>query len=47
MRSAILSLQGLVDARTVLVMHGATREDMELLSEAEDEIKRMSAEEAG
>jgi hypothetical protein len=47
MRSAILSLQGLVDARTVLFMHGATREDIELLTEAEDEIKRMSAEETG
>jgi hypothetical protein len=46
MRSAILSLQGLVDAATVLSLHGATREDMELLSEAEDELRRMRAEEA-
>ncbi len=39
MRSMLVRLQGLVDAPTVLSMFGATREDIELLAEVEDELR--------
>jgi hypothetical protein len=39
MRAMLVRLKGLVDPGTVLRMFGATREDMEMLAVAEDELK--------
>ncbi len=39
MRGMLISLKGLVDAGTILQMHGATLEDMQVLAEIEAGLK--------
>ena len=39
LRAQILRLKSLVDSRTVLEMHGADSDDLEMLAIIEDELK--------